>query len=267
MHRVFLMSLLLCVASSVAPPWAAAARLNYTVYVLAVPVADAVLSIDQTPTGYRTVLRFQTTGVATMVSDSQVEDSVEGEFVNGPPAQGQPGGVWPSPTEYHSAVRLHGENHVVGMTWRDGSPVIAEITPEKQPREDVPAAMRAHTIDPLSSLTRLFRIVAETGRCDASSRAFNGRRLQMFESKTGAEEELPRSYRSSYAGRGIRCDFTEQTLAGFRTGPRREEEARKRRGTIWLGRIFPDAPPLPVRAAFETPWFGDAMIYLTAAKK
>ena len=52
---------------------------------------------------------------------------------------------------------------------------------------------------------------------------------------------------------------------GFRLGSARDDDARERRGTIWLAQVLPKAPRLPVRIAVETRWFGEATIYLTAA--
>ena len=86
--------------------------------------------------------------------------------------------------------------------------------------------------------------------------------MMQVEARTAGEEELPASGHSNYAGRALRCDFTDRTLAGFRTGSSRNDDLREHRGTIWLGQILPGSPRLPVRASVETRWFGDAMIYL-----
>jgi hypothetical protein len=34
-------------------------------------------------------------------------------------------------------------------------------------------------------------------------------------------------------------------------------------GSAWLAQVVAGVPPLPVRMAFETRWFGDATMYLT----
>jgi hypothetical protein len=256
MNRAAPLMLLLCLVSPGTVPRADGAQLSYTTYVVAVPVVEAVLTVDLAPATYRTSLRFHTIGIANLFANSLVEDHVHGLFAADLAA----------PIEYTSQVRLRGDDRFVGMVWRDGSPVVTALTPGTgEEREDVPPALSAHTIDPLSALTRWLRLVEQTGGCDASSRTYNGRRLQLFEVKAAGEEDIPASGRSSFVGRGLRCEFTERTLAGFRLDSRRGEEARPRRGTIWLARVLPGAPRLPVRAAVETPWFGDAMIYLTSA--
>jgi hypothetical protein len=89
--------------------------------------------------------------------------------------------------------------------------------------------------------------------------------LELFEVKTAGEEELAPSGRSNFRGHALRCDFTDKTLAGFRLGSGREDDARERRGSIWLAGIFGESQRLPVRASIETRLLGDAMLYLTAA--
>jgi hypothetical protein len=86
-----------------------------------------------------------------------------------------------------------------------------------------------------------------------------------LEARTVGEEDVPPSSRSSFSGRALRCDFTDQTLAGFRTGSGRDDDLRLHHGTIWLTQVLPDGPRLPVRVSVETRWMGDATIYLTSA--
>lgn len=256
MYRAAPLILLLCLASPGAAPRVAAAQLRYTTYVVAVPVVDAVLTIDPAAPAYRTALSFHTVGIANLFANSLVEDRVSGRF----------DADLAAPTDFTSQVRLRGEDRFVGMTWRDGTPVVTALTPgTDEAREEVPAALRAHTLDPLSALTRWLRLTDQTGKCDASSQTYNGRRLQLFAMRAAGEDDIPASNRSSFAGRALRCDFTERTLAGFRLDSRRADEARERHGTVWLARVIPGAPRLPVRVSVETPWFGDATIYLTAA--
>jgi hypothetical protein len=248
--------LLLCLASPLAAHPAAAAQLSYTLYVLGLPVADAVLSIDLGSPAYRVTLRFRTTGLADLVAGDRLEEHANGRFEADRPA----------PLEYTSNGRLHGQDRVVDMSYRDGAPVLAAITPPNEAeREDVPAALRARTIDPLSVIVMLLHLTATTGRCEGSARAYDGRRLQQLDARTAGEEDLPPSSRSSFSGRGLRCEFTDQTLAGFRIGSGRDDDLRTHRGTIWLSQVLPGVPRLPVRASVETRWLGDAMIYLTAA--
>ncbi|MGA3003027.1 MAG: DUF3108 domain-containing protein [Acetobacteraceae bacterium] len=246
---------LLCLTSPLAVHRAIAEQLNYTLHVVGIPVADAALTINTTGSAYRAVMRFHTTGLANLVDGSSLEEAVSGEIKNDRPA----------PQVYSSNGYLHGQNRIVDMTWQDGSPVATAITPPNATeRADVPVALRAGTVDQVSLIILLVHLAQQTGGCEAAARSYDGRDLQLFQVRTAGEEELPASGRSSFSGRALRCDFTSQTLAGFRFGSGGEQDHRSHRGTIWLGQVVPGGPRLPVQAAVETRWFGDATIYLTS---
>jgi Protein of unknown function (DUF3108) len=246
--------LLLCLVTPFVAHRAIAEQLNYRLHVLGIPVADAALNIDLTETGYRASLRFQTTGVANMVDSGHLEETVSGGLRNNRPA----------PQVYTSRRYLHGQNRVVDMTWQDGNPVVTAIAPPNTEREDVPAALRAGTVDQISLIVMLLHLADQTGRCDGTARSYDGLDLQSFQVRTEGEEEIPASRQSVFSGRALRCEFTSQVLAGFRFGSAGEQDHRPHHGTIWLGRLVSGGPRLPVRAAAETRWFGDAMIYLTS---
>jgi hypothetical protein len=172
----------------------------------------------------------------------------------------------PAPVEFASNSRLRGDERSAALTWRAGTPFVTAIVPPNDgEREEVTPAQNANAIDPMSSIVLLLRNLAATGRCEGSSHAYDGRRLRLLEAKTGGEEVVPESRHSSYSGRALRCEFTEKTLAGFRVGSGREEDARTLAGTIWLARVFPGSAQLPVRISVETRWLGQAVIYLTSA--
>jgi Protein of unknown function (DUF3108) len=256
MIRIGPLLALLCLACLIAPVGASGAQLNYTLYVLGVPLADAAFTLNLTPAGYGMAMRFYTTGLADLVASDRLDEHVSGRF--------EKDGL--VPMEYVAVSRLRGQDRVVNMIWRDGTPTpTTVIPPNAAEREDVPEAPRVHAIDPLSSIVLLLHQVSRTGRCDASARAFDGRRLEVFQVRTAGEEELAPSGRSNFRGRALRCDYTDRTLAGFRLGSGRDDDARERRGTIWLSGIFESGPRLPVRATIETRLLGDAVLYLTNA--
>jgi hypothetical protein len=247
--------LLLCLTSPLAMHRAIAEQLNYTLNVVGIPVADAALNVEMTESGYRAMLRFHTTGLAALVDSGHLEESVSGSLNNERPA----------PQVYSSSGYLHGQNRVVDMVWQGVTPTVTAISPPNAAeREDVPAALRTGTSDPISLIVMLLHLADQTGHCEDTARSYDGRDLQSFQIRTVGEEVIPASGQSSYSGRAVRCDFTNQTLAGFRFGSGGEQDRRLRHGTIWLARILSGAPPLPVRAAVETRWFGDATIYLTS---
>jgi len=120
-------------------------------------------------------------------------------------------------------------------------------------------------MDTLSALAQLMRRVETDGRCETSVRTYDGRRVLEVTAQTGAREELAPSGRSMFHGQALRCDFEGSELAGFLFGEDDPEHRRPLHGSAWLAPVLHDAPPLPVRIAFQTRWFGWATMYLTGA--
>ena len=174
-----------------------------------------------------------------------------------------PKGV-PNPVEFKSFVRLHGQDRTVTLNYRDGSPLVTAINPPNTgERDEVPDAQRAHVIDPMSAMAAMMEMAARTGRCDIGDRTYDGRRLEYFESHTAGEENIPATSLSRFAGPALRCDYSSQTLGGFRQGDGRDEDARARRGTLWLAHAIPGGPRVPVHGQIDTRFLGVATMYLT----
>jgi hypothetical protein len=84
-----------------------------------------------------------------------------------------------------------------------------------------------------------------------------------IEAHTAGEEQLAPSSRSVFQGNALRCDFSGRMLAGFKFDGDRVRDGKTMHGSAWLAAAVPGGPLLPVRMAFETRWFGDAVMYLT----
>ena len=233
-----------------------AEQLNYTMHVMGIPLADATLNIDMTEAGYRSRLHFHTTGLAALVDSGRVDQTVSGTLSYERPA----------PQVYRSIGYLHGQNRVVDMMWQGGTPMVTAIAPPNAvEREDVPVALRAGTVDPNSLIVLLLHLADRTGRCEDAARSYDGHELQLFRIRTAGRGRNPGLQPVELCS-DVPCAATSpaRSLAGFRFGSGGEQDRRLRRGTIWLARVSDSGPPLPVRAAVETRWFGDATIYLTS---
>ena len=248
----FLIPVLACLA--VTPP-AQGTQLEYDLYVIGTPVAAAGLTIDLAASRYQAELHFRTTGLGRVFTGSHLDERVAGQVDHDRL----------TPRTYEALSVLRGQQRDVRMIWRADSPTVTEaIPPNEQEREIVPPAMLQHAPDPLSVLVDLLMKVSRSGGCDGSVRTFDGRRLELFESRTAGEEMMQPTGRSTYAGRGLRCDFTSRVISGLRTGEAREEDTQIRRGSLWLARVIPDAVSMPVRARFELRFVGDATLYMTS---
>jgi hypothetical protein len=169
-----------------------------------------------------------------------------------------------APSEFVGQGTWRGEDRLAQIDYRRGTPTIRQlIPPNGDEREQVPEALQINSVDTLSALAELIHVVRDTERCEATVRSYDGRRVVEIEAHTVGEEMLESTTRSSFAGKALRCDFSGRLLAGFKFGDDRARDSKTMHGSAWLASVVPGGPPLPVRMAFETRWFGDAIMYLT----
>lgn len=240
-----------------APPAASVAlHAAYATYAAGLHVADVESGLAFGPWSYQMQFDYRTTGVIGFFYRGHEADSAYGAW-SGNTAQ---------PTRFLARGLWHGVRREADLVYQDGMPSVTQLVPPNQgERERVPDALRAHTIDTLSALAQLIRVVDRTGRCDITVHTFDGRRALEIEAHTVGQEMLPRTDRSSFSGPALRCDFQGRLLAGFELGADRAHDSQPLHGSAWLAPAVRGAPALPVRLSFETRWFGDATMYLTDA--
>jgi hypothetical protein len=237
-----------------APRHAKAEQLAFELYGLGFPVAASSMRFDLTPSTYRMELSYQTTGLAKWVAGDSLDQTVSGTFQHDQPI----------PLQFSSAGRLKGHDRMVTLVYHDGDPTTTAINPPNETeREIVPPERRDHTIDTLSATIEILHLAARTGRCDLRVNTYDGRRLEVFESHTVGEEELPPTNRSTFSGSALRCDYSSRPVAGLRLGDGRDDDARTRAGTIWLAPVTPGGQRLPVHGLVDVRFLGQATMYLT----
>ncbi len=232
-------------------------RADYTGYAHGLTVLKLHASIALGPQSYGLSLGYHTAGLISVVANSSVESSVQGYFGAGGSAE---------PLRFSSAGTVNGTARRTVLTYKAGSPEIDALEPPAETeREPVPPADALHTIDTLSAIAALLHQVATTGRCDGTVRTFDGQRLGDITATTVGDETLPRSDRSSFSGRTLRCDFVGRQLAGFK---RSEDQAAVRKphnGTAWLAALQPGQPMVPVKVIFDHRVLGQTTMYITTA--
>lgn len=166
------------------------------------------------------------------------------------------------PRAYRVNGSWRGSPRLVVMDWGpDATPVVAALQPPQEPdREPVPPAVRRGTLDSLSALARLLRVVTQTGRCDAVAPVFDGRRRFDYAVRTGAIEPLPPS--PAFRGSALRCDVEYRLVAGLRDDQDRLEATRPQLATVWLARLPAVGTPVPVRLEVPTGWLGTVRLLL-----
>ncbi len=229
---------------------------TYDTYAAGMHVARVETGFSLGPRTYQVNLGYRTTGLAGFFVRGHEFDFVTGAWhgLHASPARFTGEGVW------------RGIDRQVVIDYQGGRPVIRQLVPPNDAeREPVPEDLRANTVDTLSALAELIRVVDATGRCDAKARTYDGRRAVEIEAHTVGNEELQPTGRSSFAGTALRCNFSGRMLAGFLFADDRQRDGRPMHGSAWLAPITANGPRAPVRMTFETKWFGEATMYVTEA--
>jgi hypothetical protein len=232
---------------------AAEASHHYVGYVLALPVCELTMAATIQPDTYSLALSFRLTGAPSLLYHAQGQSVVTGQF----------DGARAVPQALTSTGRYGGVPHITRIVWHDGTPTTKEMTPPMEKDHAlVPQAMQVKTVDTLSTVAALIHQVDVTGKCDATSRIYDGVRLSELVSRTGGVDNLPISDRSSFHGPAQRCDLTARMLGGFMRDDDTPAARRPKHATVWLARLAPDQPPLPVRIAFYPEAAPGATLYL-----
>lgn len=227
---------------------------SYGTYAAGMHVAEVETGLTFGPWTYQLNLGYHTTGMVGFFFRGHQFDLVNGSWH----------GIRAKPSRFVGEGSWRGIDRQAEIEYQDGKPIIRQLTPPNDAeREPVPDALQANTIDTLSALAELIRVVDSTGRCETAVRTYDGRRAVEIEAHTAGEEVLEPTKRSSFAGKALRCDFSGRMQAGFLFGDDRERDSKPMHGSAWLAPVAVGGPRLPVRMAFETKWFGDATMYLT----
>jgi hypothetical protein len=231
-------------------------QLSYDSYAAGIEVMQLHAFFGLGPWNYRIDVDYHTTGLVGLLYRGHQTNSVRGLWHDdqAAPLAFSGEGVW------------RGQERRTLIDYDRGLPQIRELQPpQESEREAVPTELQLHTMDTLSALAQLMRRVAHDHACETQVRTYDGRRVLEIVAHTGGEEQLEPTHGSSFTGPALRCDFEGRELAGFLLGEDDPEHRRPLHGMAWLAPLMPNAPPLPVRIAFQTRWFGLATMYLTSA--
>ena len=227
---------------------------SYDTYAAGIHVATVDTGFSFGPWNYQMNMAWHTTGMVGLLFRGHQFDHVNGSWH----------GTDAAPSEFVGQGEWRGQQRLAEIGYQRGMPVIHQLEPPNvKEREQVPDSLQFDTIDTLSALAQLLHIVAETGRCDTMAHTYDGRRAVEIEAHTVGEETLEATNRSSFSGKALRCGFSGRLLAGFKFDDDRTRDSKPMHGSAWLAPVVAGGPPLPVRMAFETRWFGDAVMYLT----
>ncbi|HEY4253698.1 MAG TPA: DUF3108 domain-containing protein [Roseomonas sp.] len=229
-------------------PEAAPVDLTYTVYAAGLRIMEVAARLDLGEERYRIEATTRTVGAAALFASSTQVTVVEGGW-RGPE---------PQPQRYRADGQLRGEPRHIHIDYDGRRPLLRMVDPPNEiEREAVPEAMLPGSVDTLSVLARMMRLVGMEGNCNADATTYDGRRLQSWHAHTEGPERLT-ARPIHFDGMALRCGFEGRVIAGFRNSDARGDAARPFGGTAWLATVSPYLPPVPVRLEFDTRWFGTA---------
>jgi hypothetical protein len=233
-------------------------QLDYATYAAGLEVMQMRAFFGLGPWNYRINLDYHTTGLVGLFYRGRQVNTVRGTWQDDAAA----------PLEFFGEGTWRGQSRRTLIAYDHGLPQVRELQPpQESEREPVPEDLQRHTMDTLSALAQLMRRVGHDHSCDTEVRTYDGRRVLDVVARTGGPDSLAPTGRSIFSGATLRCDFEGRELAGFLIGEDDREHRSPLHGSAWLAPLLPGAPPLPVRIAFQTRWFGMATMYLTAATR
>jgi hypothetical protein len=234
---------------------AAPIEARYRVLAAGITILEIDALIELSPVGYRLSTVTRTRGPADLAIRGEQRAEAAGAFR----------GTDPLPFRYRSVGIWRGRPRQVDIEFRGADPVLrAQVPPDDgTEREPVPPELRRGTLDALSALVKLARIVGATGRCEGDAAVFDGRRRTDYVLSTAGRDTLPR-WRDAWAGEALRCGFEGRQIAGFHRDQDLAERGRPQRGTAWVAPLAPGGPPVPVRLELPTRWLGNLQAYLVA---
>jgi len=218
------------------PARAAPVQLVYSVTQLGLEVMEIRTEFEFTPLGYRMQAVSEARGLGRLFLPRRQVTAVEGGW------QGNDA----LPAAYHSEAMMENGPRRVVMRYRGREPLLLAVEPnDEAERLPVPPEQRLGTVDVLSALAKLVRVVGATGRCEAQSSVFDGRRRMEWSSRTLGQQNV-RQAALGWNGPGLVCGLESRMLAGYLRRSDPAQVSQPRRGEAVMVPLRPGLPPLPV---------------------
>jgi hypothetical protein len=233
------------VAPARATPWTA----TYEFHAAGLRVLEAEFTFDVEGPQYRLEVRSRSRGLFSVFARNEQTTSIIGRW----------DGDTPRPQRYRVHGAFRGQPRVVEMDFGpDGMPRVGALEPSNAAdmREDIVRENLGGSIDALSAVAQLSRIVARTDRCEAGARMYDARRLTQVHARTIGTEAVPPDWREGLRGVALRCEVESVLLGGWRTDQDIDRARQPVVTTVWIARPLAGAPPVPLRIELATRWWG-----------
>lgn len=239
-------------------------ELGYTVYLGGLNIFSFDANLELDGDAYKIYGGGKTRGLARWVWKWGVDAVARGRIENGSVEA----------STYDLAVQRKSEHKTLRLGFgANGTYTIvrnpADSSEEaKERRKRLPKSIPEAALDPLSAALRIARAVAGGKSCTGTVPIFDGNRRYDLTFSPIREERIGVADYSIFAGSALRCSFDMKRISGFRRQRiylRFWDEDDLEPPQIWIARLSPSFPPVPVQ--FQADFnMGYMMIYLTKAE-
>jgi hypothetical protein len=217
-----------------------------------IPLGRATLDISVEDGRYRAAATIRSEGLAALFDRTDLSASADGTVAAGRVNWGRYG-------LDHSYAR---KRRIVAIVNGGGGPEVLATPSFGFPGDPAPTPeQKRQGRDPLSAIVSMAVQVAETGRCDGTTRVFDGRYIYDLSLRREGED---RHRGGGYDGRVLKCKMRQVRIAGYRV----PSDLKKRlpEGEIWFALDTGAAFAPPVRVSAPLP-LGHATIRLAKMQK
>lgn len=243
------------VADAAAPLAERPVALGYKIYAGGLHVFSFESQVALAPTRYEMALDLRTDGWLDWLWSFSIAAR----------AQGRAGPQGIAPERFRTESLSRDDQRWVEISYdAAGHPTAeAEPPPEEDERDPVPEAERIGTVDPLTAVILVVDRLARTESCDGEATIFDGRRSYDASAAHLGEKDLTASDIAPFGGPAVACRLSVVPGKGFWKNPDYPPEPQE--VTVFLQRVVPGGPPVPVRIEADTR-FGGVRAHLISAR-
>lgn len=231
--------------------------LSYELTFAGISAATVDIALGLEPGRYDLDLDIRTDGVVGAFAPWSMRSVSAGSLDNGQVR----------PTRYETSDQWQGKRNwrrvyygADGIAWSESS---RDAQKDGGPPKQIPAEYRRGVMDLASGIVQVAAAMDSGQDCNQRIPVFDGKRRFDFVMTALEEVKLRPDANSAFHGRAKLCRFGISPVAGkTRKGGFWDQAGDTPR--VWIGRVFDDAPPLPVRLAVRTR-FGYVTVHLVRA--
>lgn len=245
--RRFLSVSLLSLAAPFATAQAEGLALRYDVYAGGTYAVAMEAELHITPTSYRLGAALELSGMYALVSDWDMQTSVNGAI----------SGMSVLPFGF-TKVSEGGERWAE-LRFSNGHLADAQSNPPPamEDTSTVPDVIKALAVDPLSGVVGVLLQVTQTGDCSGTMHLYDGKSYFSVSRHALGAADAPDSRYGAYSGPAQLCEITIDDGAPY---GRVDDDPRS--AMIWLAQPVAGGPSVPVRIETQSK-FGEVRVHLT----